>query len=109
MLRSPFSSLVNVGQHHYPFFPVRWLLRDRYLSIDRIGDIASPVLVIAGSHDRIVPVEDSELLFEAANEPKRMVIIDGADHNDEALAFGPKLIRAVVDFLNGPDETGLLH
>lgn len=109
VLRSPFSSLVNVGQHHYPFFPVRWLLRDRYLSIDRIGDIASPVLVVAGSHDRIVPVEDSELLFEAANEPKRMVIIDGADHNDEALAFGPKLIRAVVDFLNGPDETGLLH
>ena len=81
---------------------MRWLLRDRYPSVDRIGEIESPVLIIAGESDRIVPLDDSELLFDAANEPKRLVVVPGADHNDQALAFGPSVIRAVVDFLQEP-------
>ncbi len=99
ILRSPFSSMAEIGQQHYPFFPVRWLLRDRYPSIDRIGRLESPVLVIAGDADRIVPFDDTLVLFDAAREPKRMVVIEGADHNDEALAFGPQAVRAIVDFL----------
>jgi len=102
VLRSPFSSLSSIGQIHYPFLPVRWLLRDRYPSIDRIGAIRSPLLVIAGSDDRVIPPEDSELLFDVANEPKHLVMIEGADHNDEALVSGPRVIRAVVDFLRAP-------
>jgi len=99
ILRSPFSSLAELGQQHYPFLPVRWFLKDRYPSIDRIGAVASPVLVIAGSEDRIVPREDSELLYEAARDPKRLLIVEGADHNDAALAIGPQVIQAVVEFL----------
>lgn len=99
ILRSPFSSLAAIGSRHYPFLPVRWLLRDRYPSIERIGRIRSPLLVVAGDADRIVPIDDTELLFEAANEPKRLVVIDDTDHNDEALAVGPELVRAVVEFL----------
>ena len=99
ILRSPFSSLASVGARHYPFLPVRWLLRDRYPSIERIGGVTCPLLVMAGDGDRIVPLEDSEALFDAAREPKRLVIIEGADHNDEALAFGPQVIRAIVDLL----------
>jgi len=99
ILRSPFSSLTELGQRHYPFLPVRWFLKDRYPSIERIGAISSPVLVIAGSDDRIVPRDDSEALYEAAREPKRLVIIEGADHNDAALAIGPQVIQAVVDLL----------
>jgi fermentation-respiration switch protein FrsA (DUF1100 family) len=99
ILRSPFSSLSALGARHYPFLPVRWLLRDRYPSIERIGGIRCPVLVIAGDADRIVPLEDSEALFDAAREPKRLVVIDGADHNDETLAWGPQVMRAIVELL----------
>jgi fermentation-respiration switch protein FrsA (DUF1100 family) len=49
ILRSPFSSMTAIGGHHYPFLPVRWLLRDRYPSISRISRISSPLLVIAGA------------------------------------------------------------
>ena len=56
-LRSPFTSMTEIGQHHYPFLPVRFLLRDRFASIDTIHLIRSPLLVIAGGHDRIVPIE----------------------------------------------------
>jgi fermentation-respiration switch protein FrsA (DUF1100 family) len=99
ILRSPFSSLAAIGARHYPFLPVRLLLRDRYPSLDRIGTIRCPVLMIAGDADRIVPLDDSQRLFDAAREPRRLVIIEGADHNDEALAAGPKMLAAIREFL----------
>ncbi|HUF47608.1 MAG TPA: alpha/beta hydrolase [Vicinamibacterales bacterium] len=99
VLRSPFSSLVAIGQWHYPFMPVSWLARDRYPSIERIGSIACPILVIAGDADRIVPIEDTRELFDAAPEPRQLVVIAGADHNDESLSFGAELVRSVVEFL----------
>ena len=64
ILRSPFTSMVDVGRLHYPILPVRWLLRDRFSSIDAIGGVRSPVLVVAGDRDRIVPLEQSRQLFE---------------------------------------------
>jgi len=101
ILRSPFTSFVDMGRLHYPALPVRWLLRDRYPSLDRIARIGSPLLVIAGSSDTIVPASQSRRLFEAAREPKRLVIIDGADHNDEALGAGPQVVAAVTEFVRG--------
>ena len=100
ILRSPFSSMTAMGTRHYPFLPVRWLLRDRFASIDRIGHIRSPVLVIAGDSDAIVPLADSQLLFDAANEPKQLVIIPDADHNDEALFGGAEMMAAIRKFLS---------
>jgi fermentation-respiration switch protein FrsA (DUF1100 family) len=100
ILRSPFSSLAAIGAIHYPFLPVRWFLKDRFASIDRIGRIRSPILFIAGDTDRIVPFTDSEQLYEAAREPKRLVVVRGADHNDEDLAWGTDVIRAIRAFLD---------
>jgi hypothetical protein len=99
VLRSPFTSLHDVAAHHYPFLPVRLLMRDRYPALETIGDIVSPVLVIAGDADRIVPTEQSRRLFEAAPGPKRLLVLPGADHNDEELQAGPKMVEAITAFL----------
>ena len=66
VLRSPFTSMADVGQHHYWWLPVRWLIRDRYATIDLIGRVRSPLLIIVGERDRIVPAEFSRRLYEAA-------------------------------------------
>ena len=99
ILRSPFTSMADVGQHHYPFLPVRLLLRDRFPSIDRIHRIRSPLLVIAGERDRIVPSQQSRRLYEAASTPKTLLVVPEADHNDYELLAGDEMIRAVVRFL----------
>jgi len=101
ILRSPFTSLVDVGRHHYPFLPVGWMLRDRFNSADLIGHIRTPLLVIAGTDDRIVPVAMSEALYDAAPEPKWLATIDEADHNDLVLLAGRPVMAAVVKFLEG--------
>jgi len=100
ILRSPFSSMTAIGMRHYPFLPVRWLLRDRFASIDRIGQINSPMLFIAGDSDAIVPLADTQLLFDAAREPKRLAIIPDADHNDESLFGGAEMMAAIRQFLS---------
>jgi fermentation-respiration switch protein FrsA (DUF1100 family) len=100
ILRSPFSSLADIGRLHYPYLPVRLLLRDRFDSIHRIGRVAAPVLIVAGERDSIVPPEHSRQLYEAAPEPKRFVLIPGTDHNDHRLAAGAALIDTVLDFLS---------
>jgi fermentation-respiration switch protein FrsA (DUF1100 family) len=100
MLRSPFTSLADVGAVHYPWLPVRRLLLDRYPAIDQIGSVTSPVLVIAGDRDDIVPASLSKRLYDAAPEPKRYVVIPGVGHNDQALLDGRQMIDEIKGFLS---------
>jgi uncharacterized protein len=101
VLRSPFASLAEVGRRHYPVLPVSLLLRDRYDSAALVGRLTAPLLVVAGSRDRIVPVSHSRRLFAAAPQPKRLVVLDGADHNDHDLHAGPRLVGELRAFLAG--------
>jgi fermentation-respiration switch protein FrsA (DUF1100 family) len=100
ILRSPFTSFVDVGRIHYPLLPVRLLLRDRFAQLDRLKDVHCPVLVIAGTHDSIVPFEQSKRVLDAVSGPKRLVTLEGADHNDDDLVSGERVIEAVTLFLD---------
>ena len=62
--------------------------------------LTCPLLVIAGTDDRIVPVADTQLLFDAARDPKEMLVIDGAGHNDEELMWGPNVLGTITRFLH---------
>ena len=99
VLRSPFSSMVRIGQIHYPFLPVGLMLKDTYESEERIRRVESPLLVIAGEADRIVPPQDSRRLFESANEPKRFHLVAGADHNDPELSDSGAIVDVMLEFL----------
>jgi fermentation-respiration switch protein FrsA (DUF1100 family) len=97
VLRSPFTDLASVGRIHYPFLPVRTLLRDRYRVVEHLARVKVPTTVVYGSRDSIVPPEQSRAVAEAARGPTRVVQIQGADHNDRALLDGEKLIAAIVE------------
>jgi fermentation-respiration switch protein FrsA (DUF1100 family) len=91
--------MADVGAVHYPILPVRLLLRDRYASADAIGRIRSPLLIIAGDQDEVVPFDQSRRLFDAARSPKEFVAIPGATHNDDELLAGDAMIQAIVGFV----------
>lgn len=99
VLRSPFTSLADVGRLHYPFLPVRALLRDRFPVVDHVARYEGPVLVVAGEADTIVPPAQSRRVAEAAAGPSRFVLVPAAGHNDRALLDGPALLDALMSFL----------
>jgi uncharacterized protein len=100
VLRSPFTSLTDMARLHYPVPRVDLVLRDHFDSITNIPYLTCPVLVIAGDQDRIVPPNQSRRLYDAAQQPKQFVLINGADHNDFALLAGDKLVHELTGFLN---------
>ena len=111
VLRSPFVDLASVGRVHYPFLPVRTLLRDRYPLAHHLASVKVPTTVVYGSRDSVVPPEQSRAVAAAAGGETRVVEIAGADHNDPALLDGEQLIAAVVELaerVREPPERGVL-
>ena len=70
--------------------------------VDRASQILVPWLLVHGTEDDVVPIVDSQAIFEKANEPKVLVELSGADHvfNDDATAV---MIKAVVEWIQGLD------
>ena len=100
VLRSPFTSLAEVGKIHYPWLPVGLVLIDRFPSIDRIGSVTAPVMIVAGDRDDVVPEALSKKLYDAASDPKRYLLVPGTGHNDLLLAGGDRVIDEVGRFLS---------
>jgi hypothetical protein len=96
VLRSPFVDLASVGQTHYPFLPVRLLLRDKFPLAKQLATVKAPVTVICGSADSTVPPDQSREVAQSAPTLKDLVEIPGADHNDPVLVHGPQVVAAVV-------------
>ncbi|MGY1640037.1 alpha/beta hydrolase [Geodermatophilus sp. SYSU D00703] len=97
VLRSPFVDLAAVGRVHYPFLPVRALLRDRYPVAEQIATVRVPTTVVLGDADSIVPPQQSRAVAAAAAALHRLVEVPGADHNDRVLLDGDALVDAVVE------------
>lgn len=101
-LRSPFTELADVGAHHYPWVPVRLLLRDRYPVLEHVRDSAVPVTVIRAARDSVVPTHLSHQVAGAAGTLVEEVVLEGVDHNDAAM-FGPPVADAVVRLADALD------
>ncbi len=84
IVESSFTSLRRMVDYRkkYWIFPVDLLLIQKFNSIDKVPHLKMPILFTHGTQDRVIPVEMSQELFRAAIEPKQLLIIPGADHNN---------------------------
>ncbi|MCM4082468.1 alpha/beta hydrolase [Paractinoplanes hotanensis] len=83
VLRSPFADLGSAAREHYPFLPVRLLLRDEFPVARPIRTITVPTLVVYGTADSVVPPEQSITVADDAAGPVRVVAVEGGGHNDD--------------------------
>jgi uncharacterized protein len=97
VLRSPFVDLASVGRAHYPYLPVSRLLKDRFPVAEYVAQVSSPVTVVYGTDDSIVPPQQSRAVADAAANLSRLVPVPGADHNDAELLDGHAVVSAIVD------------
>ncbi len=82
ILVTPFDSLVSVARKHYPFLPVKRLLRHRFDSVRLAPTLAQPVLMLIAAADGIIPSASSRRLSEAWGGPVTAETIPGTGHND---------------------------
>lgn len=110
ILCSTFSSMVDTASHHYPWLPVRTILKDRYPSVTRIRDVTVPLLMLHGKLDRIVPYPLGRQLFAAAPDKslsglaKTFVDLPRADHNDILFTDEKRYVDGLTAFVNSLRE-----
>ena len=97
ILESPFTSMENAAKIYYPYLPVKLLLKDKYDSLNKITTIKTPILIMHGKKDDIVPFSMGKELFEKANNPKHSYFTSDDDHMME---FNDQIIRNIKNFIN---------
>lgn len=101
ILDAPYTSTADIAKGLFWYLPVALLMRDQFRSIDRIGDIKVPLLVMHGEEDSVIPIALSELLFKAANEPKRYLRLPGTDHVSVLESGGIDAVRRFLVEIEG--------
>lgn len=97
-LVTPFDSLAAVGQSHYPAFPVRWLMRDRYESTRYLPQYRGPLLVLRAGRDEVIPAANTDKLLASLKNRPQVIDFPQADHND--ISQDPRYAEALRNFLH---------
>lgn len=87
--------------------PVRWIMSEKFDSIDKIADIGIPVLIVHGTDDRYVPSRLSQELFEAAAPPKQLLLVPGGTHNNSMTLGSREYAKALRDVFGLQPSPGL--
>ena len=96
ILESPFTSMVDAGKDKYPYLPVRLLLKDKYESDKKIKNINSPILIMHGKVDNIVPFHMGKKMYELANQPKYSYF---SQYDDHMMEYNEKLLEVLREFI----------
>ncbi|MBX2882579.1 MAG: alpha/beta hydrolase [Granulosicoccus sp.] len=82
VLVTPYDSIANIAADLYPIFPVRFLLKDRFDSVNRVNSINAQTLIMLAEYDETIPSANSAQLIAAFPESQVSVTtILGANHN----------------------------
>ena len=96
MVEGTFTSMADlVGSFQWGWLPVSGLITQRFESVRKVARIGSPLLVVHGSNDSLVNARLGRQLYEAAQQPKRFVLVEGGSHHNTN-AVGSPLYREAV-------------
>ncbi|MCK4761285.1 MAG: alpha/beta hydrolase [Candidatus Aminicenantes bacterium] len=98
IVESTFTSIPDAGAKLYPFLPVRLLSRFSYDTRENIKKVKCPVLVVHSPDDELIPYAFGREIFEAANEPKRFLVLSGS-HNEGFMVSRESYVSGLREFL----------
>lgn len=82
VLDAPYTSAVDVGKRRYPFLPVEWAMRDRYETNRYIARVNTPLLILHGARDAVIPIEMGREISRLAKVPKHLIEYPNGGHLD---------------------------
>ena len=96
ILETPFTSMIDAAKKFYPYIPVSLLLKDKFENYKKIKNINSPILVMHGEVDQIVPFFMGKKIYELANKPKYSYF---TKYDDHMMEYDENLVLALKSFL----------
>ena len=101
IVESSFTSIREMVAYRNLFriFPVNLILTQRFESLQKVPQLKLPVLFIHGTADTTVPSFMSQKLYHAAPEPKRLFLVQAADHNNTATIAGDDYMQWIRSFV----------
>jgi hypothetical protein len=96
ILETPFTSMIDVAKIVYPYIPVNLLLKDKFENYKKIKNINSPILIMHGEADQIVPFSMGKKIYEIANKPKYSYF---TKYDDHMMEYDENLVLALKSFL----------
>jgi hypothetical protein len=99
LMITPFSSLVDVARSHYPYLPVRLLLRDKYENAKALKTYRGPIAVLLAGEDEVIPVRFGQKLYDGYEGPKQRWVQVGRRHNTLDYSPGSPWWKEVARFL----------
>ncbi|MCX5719542.1 MAG: alpha/beta hydrolase [Nitrospirae bacterium] len=98
IIESCFTSVPDLGKTFYPWLPIKLLSKFKYSTIDKIGSINCPKLIVHSPEDEIISFRHGEMLYEKAFQPKDFLKIKGG-HNEGYLLSGKTYSDGIKMFL----------
>ncbi|HZQ63521.1 MAG TPA: alpha/beta fold hydrolase [Casimicrobiaceae bacterium] len=110
IVESSFTSLADVASAmSYPWLPVGLILSQKFDSLSKIAELAMPVLIVHGANDSYVPPRLSEALYAAAPGPKKLLLVDGASHNNSMWVGEDEYRQAITQLFGMPAVEATRH
>ena len=97
ILETPFTSMVDAAKNFYPYIPINWLLKDKFENFKKVKNINTPILVMHGEVDQIVPFSMGKKIYEIANNPKYSYF---TKYDDHMMEYDENLVLALKSFFN---------
>ena len=94
------DSLPNLAQTHYWFLPARWLVLDKYNSVDDLQRFDGNIAVILAENDEVVPVQHGKRLYESITANKRLWMFKDVRHNEVPVAAELHWWKEVIAFIS---------
>ena len=100
VLFTPWDSLPAVAQTHYWYFPVRWLIKDKYFSVENLKNYKGNIAVVLAERDEVIPIKHGQKLYDSITANKQLWLFENAQHN--TIDIRPELIwwREVGEFIS---------
>jgi fermentation-respiration switch protein FrsA (DUF1100 family) len=107
IVESTFTSIGDVAKINqlYRLFPLDLILTQKFDSIKKINRLKSPILIIHGTRDQLIPASMSEMLYNSAKVPKKLLLVEGADHYNVRTVSEEKYLQTINNFVNYVQQT----
>jgi pimeloyl-ACP methyl ester carboxylesterase len=100
VLVTPFDSMANVAQQHYPWLPVRWLLQDKYEQATYLQAYKGPLLIVRAGRDDVVPAVSTNKLIASIGRKPTVLDLPNDDH--ASVAASATYAQTLAAFVGTP-------